>query len=147
MHITLDVRPNQCLKTDEPYYSLALHLPTGETRVIYFKSEQLRTYWYNRLLLAQGFTSEIDQYVMSPEPIQRASCCSIIHAIHRASGKDVAIKVVDKENTNEKMLAQFHAEAAIIGRLKHSNVLKLIEVIETARTLFIVMEYYRGGDL
>ena len=84
---------------------------------------------------------------MSPKPIQRAKECSIIHAKHRASGRDVAIKVVDKESTNEKMLAQFHGEAAIIGRLRHNNVVKLVEVIETPSTLFIVMEYYAGGDL
>jgi len=122
-------------------------LPSDETRVIYFKSEQLRTYWYNRLLLAQGFVSEIDQYEMSPEPIQKANLCSMIHATHRATGKDVAIKVVDKENTSEKMLEQFKGEAAILSRIRHNNVCKLVEVIENPNVLLIVMQYYPGGDL
>ena len=99
------------------------------------------------LLQAQGFTSEIDQYLMSPDPIQKANFCKLIRATHRATGKEVAIKVVDKQNTNAKMLAQFQGEAAIIGHLKHNNILKLIEVIETPCTLYIVMHYYQGGDL
>ena len=84
---------------------------------------------------------------MSPDPIQKASFCQLIHATHRATVKEVAIKVVDKKSTSEKMLVQFRVEAAIIGRLKHNNILKLIELIETPSTLYIVMQYYRGGDL
>ena len=60
VHITLDVQPAQCQKTGDLYYSIALLLLTDETRFLYFKSEQHRNYWYNRLLKAQGFTTEIE---------------------------------------------------------------------------------------
>ena len=68
---------------------------------------------------------------MSTEPIQRASFCSIVHARHRTNNKEVALKVVDKEKTNKKMLAQFKNEAALLARMNHNNIVKLIEVIET----------------
>ena len=83
---------------------------------------------------------------MSPKPIERASNCTIVHARHRTTNKEVAIKVVDKEKINKKMLAQFHSEAELLGRLSHSNIVKMIEVIETESKLYIVMQCY-GGDL
>ena len=52
VHIISDVRTTECPKTGDLYHSLALLLPPSEKRVIYFKSEQLRTYWYRKLLLA-----------------------------------------------------------------------------------------------
>ena len=58
-HVISDDQPTECPKTGELYHSLALLLPPLNKRVIYFKSEQLRTYWYRKLLRAQGFTCEI----------------------------------------------------------------------------------------
>ena len=84
---------------------------------------------------------------MSPKPIASACSCSLMHAVHQATGKEVAIKVVDKANTDGDMIAQFQREATILSRMRHSNILNLIEVIETQDMLFIVMQYYHGGDL
>ena len=131
VHIISDVQPTECKKTGDSFYSLALFLPTDEARVIYFKSEKLRSYWYNRLLLAQGFTCGIDQYKITPKPIQEARDCSLMYATHRATGREVAIKAVDKENTDEKIVTQFKHEAAILHRMKDNHVLQLIEAIET----------------
>ena len=70
-----------------------------------------------------------------------------MHAAHRATGKEVAIKVVNKEKIDEKTVAQFQNEAAILSRMKHKNLLRLIEVIDTPEMLFIVTDYYPSGDL
>ena len=146
-HITLDGQKTQCAETDEVFCSLALTLPTEGTRVIYFKFEQNRQEWYRRLLEAQGFNNEIDQYEITPKPLQKATNCEVLHAIHRASGKEVAIKVVDKTKTSQKLLSMFQGEAMILRRMNNKNVLKLIEVIETEEQLYIIMQFYRGGDL
>ena len=50
VHVVLHERPAQCPKTGHLYYTLALVLTNDETRVLYFKSQELGTYWYNRLL-------------------------------------------------------------------------------------------------
>ena len=70
-----------------------------------------------------------------------------MHAAHRATGKEVAIKVVNKEKIDEKTVAQFQNEAAILSRMKHKNILRLIEIIDTPEMLFIVTDYYTSGDL
>jgi MAP/microtubule affinity-regulating kinase len=59
----------------------------------------------------------------------------------------VAIKIIDKTNMDEKKLAKLHREVRIMKMLNHPNIVKLYEVIETKHTLFLVMEYVSGGEL
>ena len=54
-----------------------------------------------------------------------------MYATHRATGREVAIKAVDKENTDESIVVQFKHEAAILHCMKDNYILQLIEVIET----------------
>jgi serine/threonine protein kinase len=40
-----------------------------------------------------------------------------------------------------------HREAQILRILDHPNIIKLFEVMETKKQLFLVLEYASGGDL
>uniref|UniRef100_UPI00358F9943 serine/threonine-protein kinase DCLK3-like n=1 Tax=Myxine glutinosa TaxID=7769 RepID=UPI00358F9943 len=59
---------------------------------------------------------------------------------------ELAIKIVHKAKlTGHGDVLE--SEVELMSRLRHPNVVRLIEVLETTSEAFLVMEYVRGGDL
>ncbi|XP_068689497.1 MAP/microtubule affinity-regulating kinase 3-like isoform X3 [Montipora foliosa] len=68
-------------------------------------------------------------------------------AKHVPTGKEVAIKIIDKTQLNPSSLQKLFREVRIMKFLDHPNIVKLYEVIETDKTLYLVMEYASGGEV
>ncbi|XP_004554782.1 MAP/microtubule affinity-regulating kinase 3a isoform X11 [Maylandia zebra] len=68
-------------------------------------------------------------------------------ARHMLTGREVAIKIIDKTQLNPNSLQKLFREVRIMKILNHPNIVKLFEVIETERTLYLVMEYASGGEV
>ncbi|XP_049337751.1 MAP/microtubule affinity-regulating kinase 3a isoform X1 [Astyanax mexicanus] len=68
-------------------------------------------------------------------------------ARHILTGREVAIKIIDKTQLNPTSLQKLFREVRIMKILSHPNIVKLFEVIETEKTLFLVMEYASGGEV
>ncbi|XP_072346409.1 MAP/microtubule affinity-regulating kinase 3a isoform X6 [Scyliorhinus torazame] len=68
-------------------------------------------------------------------------------ARHILTGRDVAIKIIDKTQLNPTSLQKLFREVRIMKCLNHPNIVKLFEVIETEKTLYLVMEYASGGEV
>ncbi|XP_071835082.1 MAP/microtubule affinity-regulating kinase 3-like isoform X3 [Apostichopus japonicus] len=68
-------------------------------------------------------------------------------AKHIPTSKEVAIKIIDKQVLNQSSLAKVYREVRIMKSLDHPNIVKLFEVIESEKTLYLVMEYASGGEV
>nr|XP_020480287.1 MAP/microtubule affinity-regulating kinase 3-like isoform X2 [Monopterus albus] len=68
-------------------------------------------------------------------------------ARHVLTGREVAIKIIDKTQLNPTSLQKLFREVRIMKILNHPNIVKLFEVIETEKTLYLVMEYASGGEV
>ncbi|BFZ12243.1 hypothetical protein BsWGS_15282 [Bradybaena similaris] len=68
-------------------------------------------------------------------------------AKHVPTGREVAIKIIDKTQLNPSSLQKLFREVRIMKLLDHPNIVKLFEVIETEKTLYLVMEYASGGEV
>ncbi|XP_022905000.2 serine/threonine-protein kinase MARK2 isoform X3 [Onthophagus taurus] len=68
-------------------------------------------------------------------------------ARHVPTGKEVAIKIIDKTQLNPGSLQKLFREVRIMKMLDHPNIVKLFQVIETEKTLYLVMEYASGGEV
>uniref|UniRef100_A0A0C9RVX3 non-specific serine/threonine protein kinase n=1 Tax=Fopius arisanus TaxID=64838 RepID=A0A0C9RVX3_9HYME len=68
------------------------------------------------------------------------------HCVHKQSGAEYAIKIVDKRKCQgkETMLA---SEVSILRQVCHPNIISLIGEQETSDQLFLVVELVKGGDL
>lgn len=68
--------------------------------------------------------------------------------IHKLTGKQVAIKAIDKnymkDDFSKKKVFQ---EVFILKKIRHSNIIRLLEVFESQKHFLMVMEYAGGGDL
>ncbi|XP_009325785.1 PREDICTED: serine/threonine-protein kinase DCLK2 [Pygoscelis adeliae] len=89
--------------------------------------------------------------------------------VERSTGKEFALKIIDKNKCCGKLspsslrftcqhkpclknthLAQEHLienEVSILRRVKHPNIIMLIEEMDTPTELYLVMELVKGGDL
>ena len=70
-------------------------------------------------------------------------------AKHVETGEKVAIKIINgKEVTqNADARRRFEREMAVMRMMEHPHVLRLHEVYETDKKLYVVMENVSGGDL
>ncbi|XP_026837182.1 serine/threonine-protein kinase MARK2 isoform X3 [Drosophila erecta] len=68
-------------------------------------------------------------------------------AKHLPTGKEVAIKIIDKTQLNSGSLQKLFREVRIMKMLDHPNIVKLFQVIETEKTLYLIMEYASGGEV
>uniref|UniRef100_A0A6Q2YKU4 MAP/microtubule affinity-regulating kinase 3 n=1 Tax=Esox lucius TaxID=8010 RepID=A0A6Q2YKU4_ESOLU len=68
-------------------------------------------------------------------------------ARHLLTGREVAVKIIDKTQLNPTSLQKLFREVRIMKILNHPNIVKLFEVIETEKTLYLIMEYASGGEV
>lgn len=54
---------------------------------------------------------------------------------------------MDKTKLDEDNLNKTKREVEVMKKLKHPNIIKLYQVIDTDDTLFLVTEYVPGGEI
>lgn len=59
----------------------------------------------------------------------------------------VAIKIIDKSALAADQLVKARREIAILKLIRHRNIVRLYEVLETDRLLFLVLEFCSRGEL
>jgi len=68
--------------------------------------------------------------------------------LHKLTGENVAVKRIDKKYMkDEHHKKKIFQEVAILKLVRHKNIVRLFEVFEDDRYLYLVMEYADGGDL
>lgn len=69
-------------------------------------------------------------------------------SFHRPTGERIAIKVYDRFKLMEVQRKKSALrEIKILNRLKHPNIVKLYEAIDTSKYVYLVMEYVQGESL
>ncbi|XP_032805022.1 serine/threonine-protein kinase BRSK2-like isoform X3 [Petromyzon marinus] len=67
--------------------------------------------------------------------------------VHCVTGRKVAIKIVNREKLSESVLMKVEREIAILKLIEHPHVLKLYDVYENKKYLYLVLEHVSGGEL
>ncbi len=72
----------------------------------------------------------------------------VYKAHHQLMGRVVALKIIAPEIvTNDRVVARFHREMRLVGRLDHPNVVRAFDADQSNNILYIVMEYVAGKSL
>uniref|UniRef100_G3PYL2 Serine/threonine-protein kinase DCLK2 n=1 Tax=Gasterosteus aculeatus aculeatus TaxID=481459 RepID=G3PYL2_GASAC len=66
--------------------------------------------------------------------------------VDRSTGKEFALKIIDKAKCSGKEHL-IENEVAVLRKVKHPNIIMLIEEVDTPSELYLVMELVKGGDL
>ncbi|WP_394847735.1 protein kinase [Pendulispora brunnea] len=80
--------------------------------------------------------------------IGRGGMGEVFHALHIASGTNVAIKVVSRAMIGDLLMARLEREAAAVARIRSDYIPQLLDVDGTEEgELFLVMELLHGESL
>ncbi|CAK9302739.1 unnamed protein product [Gordionus sp. m RMFG-2023] len=104
---------------------------------------------YCKMRISSRYRSEephIGKYRLI-KTIGKGNFAKVKLAKHIPTGKEVAIKIIDKTQLNPSSLQKLFREVRIMKTLDHPNIVKLFQVMETEKTLYLVMEYASGGEV
>jgi serine/threonine-protein kinase ULK/ATG1 len=62
----------------------------------------------------------------------------------RVAIKKIDFKMLEKDSYLEQSI---YSEIKILSKFKHSNIVELYEVLNSKRSLYIIMEFCQDGDL
>ncbi|XP_046718600.1 serine/threonine-protein kinase SIK3 homolog isoform X1 [Silurus meridionalis] len=68
-------------------------------------------------------------------------------ATHVITKAKVAIKIVDKTQLDDDNLKKIFREVQIMKMLRHPHIIRLYQVMETERMIYLVTEYASGGEI
>uniref|UniRef100_H3C1A3 MAP/microtubule affinity-regulating kinase 3 n=1 Tax=Tetraodon nigroviridis TaxID=99883 RepID=H3C1A3_TETNG len=100
----------------------------------------------NSIALCSDETPHIGNYRLL-KTIGKGNFAKVKLARHILTGREVAIKIIDKTQLNPTSLQKLFREVRIMKTLNHPNIVQLFEVIETEKTLYLIMEYASGGEV
>ena len=91
---------------------------------------------------------QIGDYLLNEE-IGSGGFAKVVLGTHIPTGEKVAIKIMDKQQilSDELNRERVLSEIAILKVVRHNNIIKLYEVMETPQKIYLVMEYCDGGEL
>ncbi|KAL7526983.1 hypothetical protein ACHAXR_001744 [Thalassiosira sp. AJA248-18] len=86
------------------------------------------------------------KYKVLPHIIGTGAFGTVRPCLHRTSHEKLAVKSILKKG-NVKNATLLKNEIALVQRIKHHNVVMVVDVIQDLEYIHIVMEECRGGDL
>ncbi|KAG1956566.1 serine/threonine-protein kinase DCLK2 [Pimephales promelas] len=90
-------------------------------------------------------SSILDKYKIG-KVIGDGNFAVVKECVERSTGKEFALKIIDKNKCRGKEHL-IENEVAVLRRVKHPNIIMLIEEVDTPTDLYLVMELVKGGDL
>ena len=98
--------------------------------------------------MLKAFSSEkVGPFVLG-KTLGKGMTSKVKLAVHEQTGFKVAVKIVKKKYLQKvNTRRQVEREIAILKLIDHPHILKLYDVRETPKHLFLVMEYVTGGEL
>jgi len=102
-----------------------------------------------RRFSSEGFTPDrtVGKYVIQ-EMIGKGGWSFVYRGLHGSLSMPVAVKMLKHDMAmNADFLKRIREEARIIARLNHDNIVKVYDIEELFRTVFVVMEYVDGVPL
>lgn len=71
----------------------------------------------------------------------------MLKCVHKNTGEVRAVKIMEKDHITPTERTRLRYEIDILKNLTHPNILKLYEVFEDKKHIYLVTEFCQGGEL
>ena len=126
-------------------YCFNIIFPTKE-RKYYVSDEKDYIKWVESIRKVVHYSNLNDLYEVK-SPLGKGKFGLVKLGIHKESGREVAVKIINKKLVGPVDVQQVKSEIDILKIAKHPNIIKLYDVFENEKFIYIIMEYCAGGDL
>ena len=90
---------------------------------------------------------KIEEFFEFKEKIGAGHFGVVKKCIEKSTGKEYAVKIMNKNKIKEKDLNFLIQERNYMCLIKHPNIVSLVKDFEDEKCIYFVMEYFKGGDL
>jgi 5'-AMP-activated protein kinase catalytic alpha subunit len=90
--------------------------------------------------------TEINDYILQKD-IGEGNFGKVKLGISKTTGKEYAVKVINKDQIKIKMKNKIFKENEVITKFNHINVIFVFEILEDENNYYIIMEYCKRGEL
>ena len=87
-----------------------------------------------------------DLYEFGKE-LGRGGFSVVREGVNKENGEKVAIKIIEKNQAKGEELNLLQREIDIMRKLKHKNIISLVDVFDEATHIYLVLELVTGGEL
>ena len=130
---------------DKKLYCFKIIFPSKE-RKYYLQNEKEYLKWVESIRKVVHYSNLRDLYEIKGN-LGKGKFGLVKLGEHKESGRQVAIKIINKEVIEGMELERIKSEIDILKIAKHPNIIKLYDLFENEKYIYIIMEYCAGGDL
>ena len=120
--------------------------PPNKVRIYYLLSKEEKAKWINAIKKVIGYSNLFDFYDIR-ETLGKGKFGLVKAAIHKKTGKNVAVKVMSKKEMTVSDVELQRREIEILKMCQHPHIIRLLDIFENQDYIYIVMESLSGGDL
>jgi len=127
-------------------YSFSIHFTNSKKKKYFTQTADEQVKWCKTIKTMMGYSSLADFYELR-ESLGQGKFGIVKSAIHKKTGKKVAVKMLKKASMSVKDLEFVRNEIETLKMCQHPNIIKLLDLFENIEHIYIVMEFLDGGDL
>eukprot|EP00350_Pseudokeronopsis_sp_OXSARD2_P013892 CAMPEP_0170540298 /NCGR_PEP_ID=MMETSP0211-20121228/318_1 /TAXON_ID=311385 /ORGANISM="Pseudokeronopsis sp., Strain OXSARD2" /LENGTH=369 /DNA_ID=CAMNT_0010842651 /DNA_START=1360 /DNA_END=2469 /DNA_ORIENTATION=- len=140
--------------TDEPdevfegktLFAFKLIFPPNKSRIYYMNTKEDKDKWMTAIKAVIGYSNLYDFYDIT-ETLGKGKFGLVKSAVHKKTGKRVAVKVMSKKEMTVSDIELQKREIEILKMCQHPYIIRLLDIFENQEYIYIVMECLTGGDL
>ena len=138
--------PSKIIINKCSYYPIKIIYKNDMMCVLFFEEKESQIEFGNNLKININNINFEDKYEIGEE-IGEGHFAVVKKCLNKKNKKEYAVKIINKQKLQKKDLGFIIHEKNYMKIIKHPNIVSLVEDFENEKYIYLVMEYYKGGDL
>ena len=128
------------------YYIINITFNNNRTNKLYFIEEKICQKFSKRIKNAIK-NLDFEEFYEKIEKLGEGHFGKVYKCKNKLTGQYYAVKIINKQEINEKDLELIRQEKNYLKLIKHQNIISLKDYFEDEKNIYFVTEYYNGGDI
>ena len=138
--------PSRMTINKSAYYPIKIIYKNEMVSLLFFDDKESQNEFGNYLKININNINFEDKYEIKEE-IGQGHFAVVKKCLDKKNKKEYAVKIINKQKLDKEDFEFIMHEKNYMKIIKHPNIVSLVEDFENEKYIYLVMEYYKGGDL